>query len=1299
MEGYGLTTPSINNICINFQTSNNDTKLLEKTYFKPQILRYNIDSDNIIEYKFFYEKGAPFIFLKTNLCERPLKLLIDTGAAVSIIANDIVSEDIHKSNYIFKLFGIAGKDVSVTTEGMVHGILDFNKAFLTTTFHLVDRKYAGGGDGYLGFDFLAPYKVSMDMNKMCLRINLNEIMTSNTKINDQKIKQSKEYEDTDEDFLTILSNNYEFEVPKNKETKTKNKKLTLKKKKNCIEYKKAVTLYEKQMLNYEKRKILSSTKFENFNENNNLKAPTRYETIFNKLNLDECNQIERNFIKQICQEYSYQFYLDGDPIGATHVLKHQIHLLPNAKIINLKQYRIPHAHKKIMQQIIEDYENSGVIEKCQSPYNSPAFLIPKRDDLGGKNDFRLVVDYKKLNHECEIENFPLPLIDDIINSLSGSKFFTTMDLKGAFHQIFVDEASRNYTAFTPNNFQYRWVRLPFGLASGPLSWQRTVNTIFCPYINKGIHVYLDDIIIYAKTMEEHNELLYTAMKLLQTYNLQLKISKCTFYARDFEYLGHIINENGIRANPKKIQAIKDYPRPQTIKEIQRFLGMTAYYRRYVPNFSKISKPITLLLKKEQPFLWTDVQQQAFDELKRILMEDVILAFPDFSDGALFYLTTDASNSAIGSCLSQGTLPNDRPIYFFSKTLNESQRKYSTIEKELLAIVESIKAFRPYLYGRFFILITDHKPLCYLFNMRDYNTRLFRQKIELLDYNFKIIYRPGAQNHVADALSRIEPLSINEMLEANRAMEIHAVTRAQSNRENITRDLMYTVEEKDGIILNKRNYDLIFYLIPEENDNLKIKLMDKFGITIFSKEWKIHNKSHYYKIISNQFANRQNKMSTEDTINEIFDFCKAIHAENIAINLDYDNIRHYTFFKDKYQEIFATETTSTTFFLNKIVELKEREDIESILNLYHQTLLGGHTGAEKMYKTISKFYKWENMTNDIKNYVKKCSICEKTKVITNTKVPMEISTLGEILFDYCYIDFVGPIPQSTKGNKYIFTAICDLTKFLVAIPTIDCTSLTAAECLLENIICRYNFPSRLISDNASNFISKVIKDLTTLFTIKKIFTTPYHPQANIVERAHRTLNAYLRAYTDKNKDTWDELLKFATFAYNNSIHSTTGYTPHELAHGFKIQIPNHLTRPKVIYNYDNLADLTRNNIAKALEIAKEHLYKKKQQNKLYYDSNAREYEIQIGDMVLYKNPVKKHKFQNVYDGPYRVTDTFDSYIEILRNNKKVKIHKNMIKKSNIQDTEIEILQSPPNLLQTLDSNTLNSIKIIYGIELT
>lgn len=388
-----------------------------------------------------------------------------------------------------------------------------------------------------------------------------------------------------------------------------------------------------------------------------------------------------------------------------------------------------------------------------------------------------------------------------------------------------------------------------------------------------------------------------------------------------------------------------------------------------------------------------------------------------------------------------------------------------------------------------------------------------------------------------------------------------------------------------------------------------------------------------KAISNQFSSSLNAEKTGECIIEILQICESKEAKSIAINIDFDSIRHYIYFKKLWQDKFNGKRISVVFFLNKVLTITEREDIDYILNLYHNTLLGAHVGRDKMQRTISKFYYWNNMMQDIRKYVKKCEICEKTKFTTSTRTPMEVSSLGDTLFDHTYIDFVGPIPQSSGGHKYIFTALCDVTKFLVAVPTVDSTEIVAANCLLENILCRYNFPSRLISDNAKDFTSRIIRELSNLFTMKKIFTTPYHPQANIVERAHRTLNAYLRAFTSKNCDEWHEWLKFATFAYNNTINASTGYTPHELAHGFKIRIPNHLMKPKIIYNYENFADLTRNNIASALELAKENLYTKKYQNKRYYDSKIKINEIKLepDDLVLVKRMKKSHKFDSAYEG--------------------------------------------------------------------
>lgn len=315
----------------------------------------------------------------------------------------------------------------------------------------------------------------------------------------------------------------------------------------------------------------------------------------------------------------------------------------------------------------------------------------------------------------------------------------------------------------------------------------------------------------------------------------------------------------------------------------------------------------------------------------------------------------------------------------------------------------------------------------------------------IDYNFKIIYRPGCQNNVADALSRIEPISLEEMLEIENKKQILVATRAQkAQQQNNQNDCpKYTIDEKNGTILNKRGFDLIFHLIPNENDTLKNQIMNKFGITKFSNEFHKFNNIHYCRTISNQFANRMNVNNTQKCIKNILQISEDIQATDIAINIDFDNVKHYIYFKSLFEEIFTSKPISTTFFLNKIVELKEQDDIDTILDLYHKSLLGGHAGVDRMCQTISKFYKWNNMTNDIKNYVKNCEICEKTKIIKHTKMPMEISSLGEVLFDHTYVDVVGPIQASEDGHKYIITMECDLTKFVVAIPTMDCTAATTA----------------------------------------------------------------------------------------------------------------------------------------------------------------------------------------------------------------------------------------------------------------
>lgn len=463
MDQIGRLAPSAN-MSINFRAIKNEQENINSI----QNLQIKNSEKLNVKTKIYNEKGAPFVIVKTNLCERPLKFLIDTGAAISLITDDVLSKRIHKIDYEVSVFGIIGRDVSIRTQGMVAGILNVENKFLGTMFHVVKREYLCSADAYLGYDFLSPYKALIDMTNMLLRICTEDsfcIKDENEIKNELKIEDKYEMNDKNdekENFMSILAQNYDFEEQKSTNINVRQ-----------------VHLY-------------------------NLNTFDRIDYILKNLKLKNCKIEEVSFVRKICENFPYQFYLEGDMLSSTDVIKHEIKLIPNAKTVNIRQYRIPESHRKILSEIINDYEKQGIIEKCQSNYNSPAILVSKKDELGDKNDYRFVVDYRKLNMITEIHNFPIPLIDDILNGLSGCEFFTTLDIKGAFHQIVMEESSRNYTAFTVNNFQYRWCRMPMGLSNSPLTFQRKIVPNICFYDGEMITLKLINNCIVRKVAKIRN---------------------------------------------------------------------------------------------------------------------------------------------------------------------------------------------------------------------------------------------------------------------------------------------------------------------------------------------------------------------------------------------------------------------------------------------------------------------------------------------------------------------------------------------------------------------------------------------------------------------------------------------------------------------------------------------------------------------------------------------------------------------------------------------------------------------------
>jgi hypothetical protein len=1226
------------------------------------------------------------IKINLSIAKQKVTLIVDSGSQLSLIKLKMVKpETVYEPKRKMKISGIAGKH-RVETLGEVSPTIQMGGADIEHKFQLIDNNTSLDVDGILGMDFLAKYKAIINTLESILTIRrLTEKSPEEAKNYYEKRKQTikKEQEKLNEEMLFLTK-----EMDKIMDNDRKITAFSARKEEPISAPTMDILLY-KEYLETGEEKIKGPTIFDPIETKICLNIKTeensRNEFLLTEIEKRNYNKEEMKYLKDLCKEYNDIFHLEGDKLSYTDVIQHQIELKPETKPIFIKQYRLPELQKEEVNKQLKEMENNGIIEQCNSQWNSPIILVKKKEDSEGNRKFRLVVDFRKLNDATVPQNFPIPLIDEIIDELKGAKFFTTLDLHAAFHQILLHPEDRDFTAFSAGFFKYRWVRMPMGLTSAPHTWQKAINTIFRDMLGPNIHIYLDDLLISSDTMEKHKELLKNVFERLRQHNLQLKIEKTAFFRDEVEYLGHMISRNGIKPNNKKVECIKLYPKPTNVTEIQRFLGMCNYYRRYIPDYAKIAKPLYILCKKDQPFIWNEACEIGFNKLKRLLMSTKVLIFPNFQE--TFIVTTDASDVALGAVLSQGEIPFDRPIQYFSKVLNKAQRNYSTIEKELLSIITAVEAFRHYLYGREFIVITDHKPLCYMLRHKNPSSRLHRWKLTLMEYKFKIIHRSGAQNFVADALSRIKldpntPLSLENIIELDENIKITLVTTRASTRKQLkdtpTLKLKdaYNITENNNVMIESTEYDQIFFLLPQNKSNLQEKIEEKIKQpVIISKfnEWTQISETKTIAILKTP----NDSDIYKELISEILKQATINNWTNIAINIDFHNHKNYLEFKILYREIFKNSTTSTTFFLNKVMEVVEIEDIDEILRIYHHSLLGGHVGNERMKNNIRKYYHWPSMTNDIKTYIKNCTTCEKTKTTKHTKSPLQITSTGEKLFDHTFVDFVGPItPPSSEGHNYLFTATCDLTKYAVAVPTYDCTAITTAKALMENVILKFNLPSTLTSDRGTNFNAETVKEVTKLLDINKITTSAWHPQSNMVERYHRTLNEYLRAFTEKQPNSWHEVISFALFSYNNCNNTSTGFSPHELTYGFTIKLPAKVTdKSTKVYNYDNYSNELKIRLQETQELAKEKILKRKIQNKNQHDKKLNKLEVKINDLVLVRIPVKNGKYGHIYEGPYRVEKVISETNVVIRKGKKSEhIHNDRLIKAKANYGE----ETPPEI---------------------
>ena len=433
-------------------------------------------------------------------------------------------------------------------------------------------------------------------------------------------------------------------------------------------------------------------------------------------------------------------------LGKATEVEHEINLSTDTPI-KLRSYRHSPKEKQIIREQVKEMLEAGVIEESYSPYSFPVVLVKKKN---GK--YRFCIDYRKLNEITIKDRHPLPVINDTIHTLSQSKYFSVMDLLSGYWNIELRESDKPKTAFITPEGLYQFRVLPFGLCNSPATFQRYIQKVLADLINVCCVVYLDDVLVSSNSFKEHLIHLELVLNRIREYNLKIQIEKCNFLCEEVKYLGHIVSTTGIRPDPDKITAVKNFPIPKTVKQTQSFLGLANYYRNFVERFAQISEPLTNLTRKNTKFIWTEECQKCFELLKQKLITAPILAqYREDCENEVF---TDSSDFGMGSILGQIQDSKHVVISYDSKMFNKAQLNYSVSEKELLAILYALRKYRHYIHGTKFTVYCDHNALQYIVNLKNPTGRLMRWALALSEFMpFNIVYKPGKFHQNADALSR------------------------------------------------------------------------------------------------------------------------------------------------------------------------------------------------------------------------------------------------------------------------------------------------------------------------------------------------------------------------------------------------------------------------------------------------------------------------------------------------------------------------------------------------------------------
>ena len=823
---------------------------------------------------------------------------------------------------------------------------------------------------------------------------------------------------------------------------------------------------------------------------------------------------------------------------------HRVDLVPGASPSNIPPYKLGPKELDELKTQLQEMLDQGWIRPSSSPYGSPVLFVPKKN---GK--WRMCIDYRALNKQTIKDRYPIPRVDELLDRLGKAKWFTKIDLASGYHQIKMRESDIEKTALRTRYGSFEFLVMPFGLCNAPATFQRVMNLMLHEGIDKFVLVFLDDILIYSQTEQEHLDHIRWVFQRLRREKIYGRLAKCEFCKKQVEYLGFDISCDGVKASPDKVKAVLEWPQPETIRDVRSFLGLASFYRRFIRGFSQIARPLTELTKKDGDLTWGAEQRKAFQQLKMALVTAPVLRLPDFDRE--FIVITDASQVSVGGILTQDFGNGPQPIGYESKKLNATECRYSAYERELLGIIWALGKWRHYLEGRHFTIKTDHASMRHLPTQASVNRRVWKWLQVLQTYDCDIVHIPGLQNP-ADPLSRRSVGEAEDMMAKVKVEEAEAINKLRIGG-NSQLDVQDTLDQ----IFGKR--------IDTESDSMNDDIVSQICTLQQSNSFNFDSCSavavrrpqlcvtrHQLQLDDRLRSDIQIGQRSDPQWTDIFQRCQ--NQGTISHGVHYFRIESGLLRCKHMDNARSRGASEWKLVIPDVPNLKK-----ALLQEMHSIPFAGHQGYQKTLARVQQHFWWPGHTLEVRDFVISCPVCQTEKYEARAPAgQLHPLRIPEQKWTEISMDFVTGLPPTRTNCKGVLVIVDRATKMvhLCALPS-EVNAAKAAQLFWNTCGRLHGIPRAILSDRDPRFVSKFWQELWRIFGTKLRLSTAHHPQTDgQTEVTIRMVEQILRCMLHRQPSfrDWDELLPLVEFVINSYPNSSTGFSPFYLNFGYEPTSP-------------------------------------------------------------------------------------------------------------------------------------------------